>query len=70
MKHPRYTPLQLIKAIERVNHKTPLRKVEGLMLALGRMIEQRKRLPRSKRSVYHDRWAYVALEIGRAKWCR
>ena len=70
MKHPRYTPSTLLQAIERVTPKTPLRKIEGLMLALTRMIKQDKALPRSKRRGYHNRWAYVALEIGRAKWCR
>ncbi len=70
MKHPAYTPLQFIKAVERITSKTPLRKVEGLMLVLERMIRQDKKIPLTKRVTYSNQWAYVALEIGRAKWCR
>jgi hypothetical protein len=70
MKHPTYTPLELIKAVESVTRRTPLRKVEGLMLVVERMIRQRKLIPKSKRKGYSNKWAYVALEIGRAKWCR
>ncbi len=70
MKHPTYTPLQLILAVESVTRGTPIKKVEGLMLVVERMIRQRKVIPKSKRRDYSNRWAYVALEIGRAKWCR
>lgn len=70
MKHPRYTPLQLIQAIERITPRTASNKIEGLMLAVERMIRQRKAIPLSKKKSYSNRWAYVAIEIGRAKWCR
>lgn len=70
MKHPGYTPLQLIKAVERVTPKTSSTRVEGLMLVVERMIRQDKKLPPSKKATYSNRWAYVALEICRAKWCR
>jgi len=70
MRHPTYKPLELIQAVERITPQTPSKKVEGLMLAVARMIKQNKHLPPSKRRAYSNKWAYVALEIGRAKWCR
>lgn len=70
MRHSVYTPMKLIKAIEAVTRRTPLKKVEGLMLVVERMIRQRKLIPKSKQKEYSNKWAYVALEIGRAKWCR
>ena len=70
MRHPTYTPFKLIQAVERITRRTPIKNVEGLTLVVERMIRQRKLIPRSKRKDYSNRWAYVALEIGRAKWCR
>jgi len=70
MRHPTYTPLRLIQAVESVTKRTPIRKVEGLVLVVERMIRQRKLIPKSKRKAYATPWANVALEIGRAKWCR
>lgn len=70
MRHPTYTPVKLIQAIESITRRTAISKVEGLMLVVERMIRQRKLIPKSKRKDYSNRWAYVALEIGRAKWCR
>lgn len=63
MKHAIYTPLKLIKAVESVPRRTPLRKVEGLMLVVERMIRQRKLIPRSKRKGYSNKWAYAAKNI-------
>lgn len=70
MRHTTYTPSELIQAVENVTSRTPIRKVEGLMLVVERMIRQRKQIPKCKRKAYSNKWAYVALEIGRAKWCR
>jgi hypothetical protein len=70
VKHPPYTPSTLIKAVERVTHKTTVNKCEGLMLALERMIRQCRSLPKSKRIDYKNKWAYVAFEIGRRKYGR
>ena len=70
MKHPTYTPYTLIQQIERVTHHTSVNKCEGLMLAVERMIRQGKRLPQAKRKDYKNKWAYVAMEIGRRKFGR
>lgn len=70
MRHARYTPLQLLKAVDRINSRTPIRKVEGQMLVVERMIREGQKIPPSRRKEYSNKWAYVALEIGRAKWCR
>lgn len=70
MKHLPYTPYTLIQAVERVTHKTTVNKCEGLMLALERMIRQCRHLPKSKRRDYKNKWAYVALEVGRRKYGR
>ena len=68
MAHRRYTPTSLIAAVEKIRHRTPVNNCEGLMLAVERMIRLGKPLPRSCRKNYSNKWAYVAMEIGRNKF--
>ena len=67
MKAKRYTPASLIAAVERVRRKTPAKKCEGLMLAVGRMIHQHKPFPKKQRKIYKNKWAWVAIEVLRGK---
>ncbi len=67
MKHPRYTPVVLIRKVERVTTRTPWKSVEGLLLAIMRMARQHKPLPQSRRKEYRNKWEYVLLEPVRLK---
>ncbi len=67
MKHPRYTPYTLIQAVARITRRTSIRKQEGLMLAIVRMVRRAKLLPRTKRKDYKGKWECVLLEVVRRK---
>ncbi len=70
MRHRRFSPSVLIREVKRVTDRTPVKSVEGLLLAVVHMARQHKPLPQSKRKEYLNNWEYVLLEAARRKYGR